>query len=101
MATIGKRLHATTIALMVIALTALAVLGVTALIDPAFVRGSMGGGIARLGMELVGGGKGPLFARRDADHPGLQPSFSAAPDARPIGASPNGVGPTSNAANGR
>jgi hypothetical protein len=101
MTTIGKRLHTTTNALMAIAVMALSVLGVTALIDPSFVRGSMGGGIAGLGMELVAGGKGPLFARRDADHPGLQPSFSAAPDARPIGASPSGVGPASNAANGR
>jgi hypothetical protein len=85
MGALKSTLHTASIALAVATAVALASLGATSLVDPSFVRGTMGGGLARVGMTLGGASAGPYFPSHKADGPSLQRSLDAAPNSRPRG----------------
>jgi hypothetical protein len=85
MGALNSTLRRASIALAVATAVALASLGATSLVDPSFVRGTMGGGLARVGMTLWGASAGPYFPRHKADGPSLQRSTDVAPNSRPTG----------------
>ena len=72
MGTLKGSLRTASLAFAVASALALALLGATALVDPGFVRGTMGGGFARLGMTLGGGSTGPYFLHREAGGSSVQ-----------------------------
>ena len=96
MGTLKSSLRTASLAFAVASALALALLGATALVDPGFVRGTMGGGFARLGMTLGGGSTGPYFLHREVGGPGVQkeifvgsnPRPSAAPETKPAEGAP-------------